>query len=212
MLGVKITSFRVKAYELGLKKVEMEYWTPEMITYLKRNYKKIGDVEIAERFTKLYPKNKKWTKQHIEKKRRYLKLKRTDEQQAAIKLRNTKQGRFPGYWEYHKDLIIPDGTIKVYQNANGRIWKAIKTKKGFIPYAPWLYRKEKGRIKKGHVIRIKDGNPLNIVIDNLEMISREQNQLLNIEIIKSHPPELKELIKLTNQLNKTIKKHERANS
>jgi hypothetical protein len=44
------------------------------------------------------------------------------------------------------------------------------------------------------------------------MISREQNQLLNIEIIKSHPPELKELIKLTNQLNKTIKKHERANS
>ena len=207
-LGVSTTLFRTKAYELGLKKVEMEYWNPQMVSYLKRHYQKMGDVELAERFQKLYPKNKKWTKKHIEKKRRYLYLERTIEEQAAIKQRNTKQGRFPGRWENHQDLVTPIGTTKVYKFKSGRIAMVVKTKKGFQHYAPWLYRKEVGPIKKGHVIRLKDGNPLNVVVSNLEMITREQNQFLNAEMRKNYSPELKEIIKLTNKLKKTIKHHE----
>jgi hypothetical protein len=207
-LNITLTICRMKLYELGIKRMEMEYWKPEMITYLKRNYKKMGDVELAERFTNLYPKNKPWTKKHIEKKRRYLNLKRTEEQQIAINQRNTKQGRNPGYWVSHQHLICEVGTIKIYKNESGRIYKAIKTKNGFVHYAPWLYKKEVGPIKPGHVIRIKDGNPLNVVVENLEMISWQQNAILNTEIRMSYPEELKEMIKLTNKLKKTIKKHE----
>jgi hypothetical protein len=207
-LGVTLTLLRDKAYKMGLKRMEMEYWKPEMVTYLKRNYKKIGDKELAERFTELYPKNKPWTKKHIEKKRRYLKLNRTEEQQSAIKKRNTKQGRFPGYWSFHQDLISKEGTIKIWKTKKGRKFKVIRTKTGFVHYAPWLYKKEIGPIKKGHVIRLKDGNPLNVVVDNLEMITRQQNQQLNAEMRSNYPEELKEIIKLTNKLKKAIKQHE----
>lgn len=76
-LGLTLTVTRNRLYELKLQRIEMEYWTDEQIEFLKSNYKSMGDVEIAEHFQKASPKNKKWVKQHIKKKRGYLNLNRT---------------------------------------------------------------------------------------------------------------------------------------
>jgi hypothetical protein len=210
-LCVTLTLLRCKMYEMGIKRLELEYWTPEMITYLKRNYRKLGDTEIAERFQKLYPKNKPWTKKHIEKKRRYLNLKRTENELSAINKRNTKQGRLPGYWAFHEDKICEEGTIKIWKHKNGREFKVIKTKNGFVHYAPWLFEKEVGKIKKGYVIRLIDGNPLNVTLENLQMITRAKNAQINSEIRNAYPEELKESLKLIRKINKKIKHYEKQN-
>ncbi len=91
-LGLRLTVTRNKCNELGLRRIEMEYWTTEQVEYLKANYTIKGDVEIAELFEQMWPKKKKWTKNHISKKRGYLKLKRTEEQYQLIASKNSKPG------------------------------------------------------------------------------------------------------------------------
>lgn len=87
-----LTVTRNKCAELGLKRIEMEYWTEEQIQYLKDNYHTKGDVEIAEIFEVKWPKNKKWRKQHIRKKRGYLKLHRSEEEIFVIASNNSRPG------------------------------------------------------------------------------------------------------------------------
>ena len=93
-LGLNLTKTRGFLYEMDLKRMELEYWTEEQIKYLLDNYKEIGDVELAEIFNSKWKKNKGWTKKHIEKKRRYLKLKRTQDERHQIYLRNKILGRW----------------------------------------------------------------------------------------------------------------------
>jgi hypothetical protein len=93
-LGLKLTSVRTKCYELGLKRMELEYWTKEQVRFLRQNYKKIGDLELAEIFNQKWHKDKGWSKKHIEKKRRYLGLKRTEEEKNLIPIRTVRAGRF----------------------------------------------------------------------------------------------------------------------
>lgn len=91
-LGLRLTVTRNKMRELGLKRIEMEYWNEEMIIFLKENYKTIGDVEIAEIFQEKFPKNKPWRKQHIRKKRAYLNLHRTKKEIDDIISKNASEG------------------------------------------------------------------------------------------------------------------------
>lgn len=91
-LQLGLTSVRTKCYQLGLKRMDLEYWNDEQINYLKENYREIGDTEIAELFASKWPKKKGWSKKHIEKKRRQLGLKRTKKQISAIIKNNCKVG------------------------------------------------------------------------------------------------------------------------
>jgi hypothetical protein len=93
-LGLKKTVVRTKAYELGLQRNEMEYWPDEAVKFLKENYHKIGDREMARFFNKEFPKNKNWTCRQIQKKMAYLKLKRTKLDWFMIKERNRDNGSF----------------------------------------------------------------------------------------------------------------------
>lgn len=91
-LGLSLTVTRNKLAELNICRIEMEYWNDAQIQYLKENFTTTGDVELAEYFQKTWPKNKKWTKKHIAKKRRYLKLKRTRAQVKKIIRAHTSKG------------------------------------------------------------------------------------------------------------------------
>ncbi|MFA6058926.1 MAG: hypothetical protein WC756_12060 [Taibaiella sp.] len=91
-IGIKRTKVRMKYAELGLKKLDLEYWTDEQLDFLKSSYQTMGDVEIAEVLNERWPKNKQWTKNHIAKKRNYLKLKRSPEQQRIIIKNNSIKG------------------------------------------------------------------------------------------------------------------------
>lgn len=83
-IGVKLQYLRTKLYQMGLYRMHLEYWTEEQILFLRTNYQTKGDTELASIFNEKWPKNKIWTIKHIEKKRLYLNLKRTEEEVKAI--------------------------------------------------------------------------------------------------------------------------------
>ena len=59
-LNLRLTTTRTKLYELGLKRMDLEYWNDDQIYFLKKFYKVLGDTEIAELFNVFYNKNKGW--------------------------------------------------------------------------------------------------------------------------------------------------------
>lgn len=189
-VGLKMTVVRMKLYEMGLKKFEVYYWTKEQEEYLIQNYKKLGDVELAEIYTRRWKKKGGWTEKHIAKKRGYLNLTRTKDEISNIRKRNTRQGRFAmcpvKAWETrgkaaeHKAVktwrgsgLVPKMVIKI----NGR-WR---------DYAPWFYREHIGPVPRGYIVRVKNGNPLEITKENLELVPRSANGPMN----KKQTPEYK---------------------
>lgn len=206
-LGIKRTKVRMKKYELGLLNIEMEYWKPSQVKLLRASYKKIGDSELAEIFGRRWVKKKGWSKKHIEKKRRYLGLKRTEAEQQAIKRRNVRKGRFAlcPVKAWAKRGISAVGTVRQW-NVNGRIGLFIKTASGYTPYPRWLYRREVGRIPRGKVVRLIDGDPMNVTVKNMKLISRKENARLNSQ--NRTPKEYLQTRKLINIINRKIKKYE----
>lgn len=170
-----MTVVRNKLYELGLFKLELEYWTPEQVAFLKANYKRIGDLELSEIFSKKWFKKKGWNKKHIEKKRRYLKLKRSERQKFNILLRNVAQGRFEGMnWANSLDRRRHRvGTVIVRTIAGYKV-KLVRVKGGFRKLSHINFEESFGPIPSGRVIVMKDGNPLNCEPDNLFAADRKQ--------------------------------------
>lgn len=202
--GLKLTTTRTLIYKLGLKKMELEYWTDEQVNFLKENYKKIGDVELAEIFNSKWTKNKGWTKKHIEKKRRYLGLKRTEKQKLEIVKNNSKNGRYNTSDKMWKTRgVTKAGTLKVWKLSTGRSVVVIRLKDRFTPYAPYFYKNQIGEVPKGMNVCFKDGNPLNIVKENL--VLKSDAELASENSKNRTPSELKETIRLINKINKKIK-------
>ncbi len=98
---------------------------------------------------------------------------------GAIALRHghKKRGGKPYYW------------IRISQNN----WKHLHVH---------LWEQEKGGIPPKNIVAFKDGNTMNCVIDNLELITREENMRRNS--IHNYPSELKSLMRLNSKLNKAI--------
>ena len=206
-LGLKSTIVRTKCYKMGLKRIEMEYWTPEQVEFLKTHYKTIGDIELTEIFTTKWKKNKGWTEKHIAKKRKYLKLKRTPEEIKAIRERNSRAGRYTTSEKAWKTRgVIPIGEIRVWEGERGA-FGVVKTAKGFVHRNPWLWRQHYGRIPKGMVVKQKEGTPLIAGIEDLELISRAELTRRNAEKYHSYPEELKKAIKFNNRLTKILKEN-----
>lgn len=208
-IGMKRRITRQFLYDMGLYKIKLEYWTDEQVQYLRENYKTIGDVEIAEIFNAVYPKIKVWKKGQINKKRDYLKLVRTADEIQAIRERNVHQGRYSiNHYKRWLDRITPVGETRMWKYSDGRRFKVIKTESGFVHYARWLYYQHHGPIPPGHVVRLKDNDPENVVVDNLMLITWGQNGSMNS--VYRYPKELVQTIKLLNKLNRTI--HEKQNT
>lgn len=180
-LGLKISIIRRKCYEMGLKHIELEYWTPEMINYLKANFRRIGDTELAEIYNKKFPKKKPWHKKHFEKKRRYLKLKRTPLNLRKILDREVKKGTYKKAIRKTKATIgeNPLFTKVIWKTSGGYKRVFIKLHNGYSSYAHYVYKNEYGFIPKNKVLRHIDGNTLNCNINNLILLNRKENGFLN---------------------------------
>lgn len=187
-VGISHTSVRYKVYMMGFKKMEIIYWTDEQIEALKHLYKTLGDTEIAEIFNRRWKKKGGWSKKHIEKKRLYLKLKRTKEEIAYIKRRNVEKGRYAmanrNRW---KDRTAKNKEIRIWEQPDGAPRAYIKINGRFRDYARWCYQREVGAIPRGMLVRTIDGNPLNITISNLRLVTRREHGLMN----KTQPLEYK---------------------
>lgn len=190
-LGIKLTKCREKLYQLGLKRMELEYWTDEQVEFLKENYRNVGDTELAEMFSAKWPKKKGWSKKHIEKKRRYLKLKRTAVERRRIKDRNVEQGRFAmcpvKAWET-RGGAAPVGTVKIWQrNTKTTPIAVIKQENGYVHYNRWLFENTYFTLPSHILVVTKSGK---IVADgphDLMIIDRAQHARRNRDV----PQELK---------------------
>lgn len=208
-LDLKVSKLRGFAYNMGLKRMELQYWTDEQVSFLKENYKQMGDTELTEIFEVKWYKEKGWKKGQIEKKRRYLNLKRTLAQREKIKKRNTLMGRFKGgankRWEVTG--VTPEGEKRIWYNHDNRPFVVIRLKSGFVHYNPWLWEQYYGKPPKGYVVRNFSDNLLDVSISDLKLVTRAQNAALNSR--NRLPPELQQTKKLINKLSRAIKNQEK---
>lgn len=173
-LGLKTHTLRMKAGEMGIRYCEMEYWTDEQVEFLEFVYPFLGDSEIAAYLQQHSPKKKPWTKKHIEKKRRYLNIKRTKVQLNAIRKRNIMRGDFAECpvkaWE--KRGACPVGTVKVWKQHGETAY--VKTKNGYVMRNPWLWEQHYGPVPKGMVVYCPDDAPVVCDISDLSLKTRAE--------------------------------------
>lgn len=160
------------------------HWTSDMNDYLKANFKMIGDTKLAELFEKKFPKSFPWTKKHIEKRRTYMKLKRTAKEENRLRVLNNKDGRQERMWIIRG--AANDGATTIWE---GR--KYIKVNGRWTDY----YRHITGA-KPGQVVRSYEGE--------VRIIDRSENQALNVILRVNRHPELKSTIKALNELKKIL--------
>lgn len=209
-LGLKLTRVRMELYSLGLKRMELQYWTNEQVQFLRDNYKLFGDTELAEIFEVKWHKPKGWTKKHIEKKRRYLKLKRTSAQKKNIFKRNKAMGRWSECakkrWETTGQAEIGDKRVWFTSDSN-LPFVVIKTKTGFVHYNRWLWKKHKGDIPSGMNVVINGSDRINYTIKDLILLTNAELSARNSK--NRVAPEFKETQDLIRKINKYTIKNEK---
>jgi hypothetical protein len=201
-LNINFSTLSSKLHEMGLYRMHFEYWTPEQINFLRRNYKKIGDKELAILFNGLWEKEKRWSFKHIEKKRKYLNLKRTPEEVRKIKLRNTKRGCWKNMRTWDTRGASQIGDIRIWRWDKDHAYKVIKTDKGYLVYSRWMYEKNFGPIPPGHIVTFKDEDPMNVVPENLYTMPMAANARRNRT---KYTDSIRQLEKTLKQFNQLIK-------
>ena len=69
-----------------------------------------------------------------------------------------------------------------------------------------LWERHHGEIPKHHIVRFLDGNKLNVVIENLQLVSRAANAVLNLHNKpNTDNPQLNKAIMLTEELKQKVK-------
>ncbi|HHG6032379.1 TPA: HNH endonuclease signature motif containing protein, partial [Pseudomonas aeruginosa] len=112
-----------------------------------------------------------------------------------------KKGQKPHTW-------LPVGSTRV--SADGYLQRKISDT-GYPP-RDWkgmhilLWEEHFGPIPTGHCVCFKDNNKQNVVIDNLELITRAERMRRNS--IHRYPPELKSAIRVISKLKRTIQEVE----
>ncbi|MBQ1929877.1 MAG: HNH endonuclease, partial [Bacteroidales bacterium] len=105
---------------------------------------------------------------------------------------------------------LPVGTEMVI---SGYVYVKVAEEAKAKKYVNWkpkhrlLWESVNGPIPEGCNIQFKDGNPKNIVIDNLYMISREEQMKANS--IVNLPDDARELLKAIARLTREINKREK---
>lgn len=85
-----------------------------------------------------------------------------------------KKGHLPANTKY-------DGYLTLRKKDNGEKYYYIRISKAkWVLYQRYLWEQKNGSIPKGMLIAFKDKNPLNCVLENLEMISRIENLKRNL--------------------------------
>ena len=168
-LGLRITNVRTRAYELGLYRMRLEYWTEGQIADLRALYTTRSDREIVAIFQERYPKNKPWTCQHLDKKRAYLQLKRTPHMLEVIHAR--LHGKPVAKREYQFKAPAAVGERRIFHPKHGKKSLQIKRADGhWRPAGPIVWQQVHGPIPTGHKVYFKDGDPSNCEPENLGLI------------------------------------------
>lgn len=114
-----------------------------------------------------------------------------------------KKGQLP-----HNTLH--DGIVRTRTDKNGtkRPWIRMSLGK-WVEMKNHVWQQHNGDIPKGYCIAVKDGNPFNYSIDNLECISKADNMKRNT--IHNYPEEIKTTIRILTKLKKQTRDGEKQN-
>jgi hypothetical protein len=179
-LGVSIHSVYNQAYLLGLKKSE-DFLQSERSGRLN---KRLADIGKPYRFPKGHvPANKgKKLPEHIKEK---------------SKATWFKKGHLP-----HNAKC--DGYISVRVDSHGRPYAHVRIAQGkFDLLHRHIWQQHYGPVPEGKIVAFKNGDTSNFRIENLELITREENMLRNTR--HNYPKDLQEAIMAMNKLKKAIK-------
>lgn len=115
----------------------------------------------------------------------------------AIRKTQFKKGNLPHNTKH-------DGYIRFHKDKSGIVYQYIRVEKAkFELLHRVIWQQHNGEIPKNHVVVFKDGNSLNCNIENLEMITMEENMKRNT--IRRYPEELQTSLRLRSKLKKLIK-------
>lgn len=115
----------------------------------------------------------------------------------------TKATRFVKGRKPHNTKQAGD-IVAIKDSYNGTFYKYIKIKDNeWVLYHRFLWKKVNGPIPKDYILAFKDKNTDNVVIENLELISRSESMLRNSAHNYPHEiiPSMLMLKKLENKLN-----------
>lgn len=202
---------------LGFKRDGYARYSADDDDYLRKNYQKKGNREIA--------KHLKRTEKSISKRMIVLGLKRTDEE--LFVMRSNNAGTFKKGCE-SKNKASLGSLVLAYDPTNDNHYYRIKTENGFMRFSRYLYEVVHGvKLDKDDVIYHKDGDSMNVLIENLELVNRSELLSKNIneddafikrifrikdpdviESLKNENNHLVQLKKTQIRLNKKIKENE----
>jgi hypothetical protein len=192
-------------------------WKPHEIELLKQHYSDSTIHELMQMLNK--------TSGAIYNQAYFNKLKKSVVYEENRRLQDIKNLKKNTLTRFKKGQTPWNKNVKGYMGENATSFKkgqlphntrsegeTRKDKDGFvlvkIAHRKWIrkhriiWEQSNGEIPKGYVIRIKDGNKENYSLDNMELITRADNMLLNT--VHRFPTELKQTIKLLKKLKKKI--------
>lgn len=115
-----------------------------------------------------------------------------------IKRTQFKKGQDP-----HNTL--KDGDVVIWHNTDTRKYYQIRlAPRKWMLLHQYIWINANGPIPDGYIISFKDGDTLNVDLDNLELISRVENLFRNSK--HNFPPEIIPSMVLINQLENQLKK------
>ena len=215
--GVPESSVRTLAYRMGLKKSRK--WTKDMDARLVEMYADTDNRIIAEtlgstpqgvasRAAKLGVHKSKefmlmcahkscFKKGHIPANKG---LKQT-EFMSAEAIERTKVGRFK------KGDMPSNLKNEGYERVNSYGYVEVKQETGFAFKHILLWEKEYGPVPEGHMVTFKDRDKSNITLENLELITKEENMRRNS--IHNLPPEIVKTCQTIGRLKRKINQIEK---
>jgi hypothetical protein len=119
-------------------------------------------------------------------------------------LKNTSTTKFKKGSLPHNTLV--DGAITIRNDNRGIPYQFVR-----VALSKWMHLHVKmwideyGPIEKGMCVTFKDGNTMNCTIDNLQLLTRQENMKRNS--IHQYPEEIKQTIRVLTKLKKTIANH-----
>lgn len=133
----------------------------------------------------------------------------TAEQIEKVKQTSFKKGNIP-----HNTATEGDGAIRIrhdHKNRSGnRKYKFIRLSLGkWELLHKYMWEKENGPVPEGHCLWFKNQDSLDCRLENLELITREENMRRNT--VHNLPEDLKDVLYAKGRLVKEINKHNKNN-
>lgn len=201
-------------------------WTDEVIQFMIENYKGKDNIELAELLNNKF--NLNTNADRVSNVKANLKRRKGIDITTGINRGGYKKGHIPankgtkgltganktsfkkGNIPYnHKEIgserITKDGyiMIKVRDGCLNKNWE-LKHR--------WLYEKEYGKIPEGHNLIFLDGNKQNLDLDNLKLVSKSEDLIMNNHNLFSTDPAITDtgtlIAKVIDKTNKAQKNKE----